>query len=128
MKVYPADRAARRAAREAKLAAEIAAGIASMTAASDWDDPEITDQWTELTAAHRRANGRCKLCGGRVSLTRHHRHQLSPTIDHRIPMSKGGSDYRENLQLAHRRCNSRKGDRVKERKRPMTSPRQREGA
>lgn len=32
------------------------------------------------------------------------------TIDHRIPRSKGGSDRRDNLVLACRKCNEQRGD------------------
>lgn len=33
-----------------------------------------------------------------------------PTFDHIIPLSRGGADERENLQLAHRDCNLKKAD------------------
>jgi 5-methylcytosine-specific restriction endonuclease McrA len=36
---------------------------------------------------------------------------LAPTIDHIVPVSKGGDDTRANVQLAHFRCNSVKGNR-----------------
>lgn len=36
---------------------------------------------------------------------------LGPTIDHVMPLSKGGSWDLENLKLAHRKCNQEKGDR-----------------
>lgn len=32
------------------------------------------------------------------------------TIDHKIAKSKGGSNRRENLQLAHKLCNRKKGN------------------
>lgn len=35
-------------------------------------------------------------------------------MDHVIPRAKGGSNAVENLRLAHRRCNSRRGSRVPE--------------
>ena len=34
----------------------------------------------------------------------------SPTLDHVIPRSKGGSDDRSNLRTAHLWCNSLRGD------------------
>lgn len=73
-------------------------------------DPEVTDQWTEVIAAYRRSGGLCGICHESVDLTvRSGRAQ--PTIDHIVPKSKGWSDERSNLQLAHRGCNSQKGNR-----------------
>jgi 5-methylcytosine-specific restriction endonuclease McrA len=36
---------------------------------------------------------------------------LAPTIDHVVPVSRGGDDIKANVQLAHFRCNSVKGPR-----------------
>lgn len=44
-------------------------------------------------------NGKCLCCGSRKKLT----------IDHVVPISQGGTDDIENLQLLCRSCNSRKG-------------------
>jgi 5-methylcytosine-specific restriction endonuclease McrA len=43
----------------------------------------------------------CALCGG----------EGADTKDHIIPRSLGGSDALDNLRPAHRRCNSRRGNR-----------------
>lgn len=44
----------------------------------------------------------CGICGGGVAPD-----QMS--IDHIVPISRGGTDDLDNLQAAHRSCNSRKG-------------------
>ena len=54
----------------------------------------------------------CALCGEDVDLTVKWPHGDAPTRDHVIPHSLGGSDDPSNLQLAHARCNRRKGNRV----------------
>ena len=55
----------------------------------------------------------CGICGNPVDFSYKYPHPLSPTVDHIIPVSKGGhpSDI-SNLQLAHRCCNRAKSDRV----------------
>ena len=59
----------------------------------------------------------CGICGKPVDFSLKYPHPLSPTIDHIIPLAKGGhpSDI-DNLQLAHRCCNRQKSDRLVERK------------
>lgn len=54
---------------------------------------------------------RCQLCGGSVSMETKVPDALAPTIDHIIPVSRGGDDTKANVQLAHFRCNSVKGPR-----------------
>lgn len=34
------------------------------------------------------------------------------SLDHKMPVSKGGTNDISNLQIAHLRCNQRKGNRV----------------
>lgn len=55
---------------------------------------------------------RCGLCGGRVTRMKAHPDPNAPSIDHIIPVSRGGSpDDPANLQLAHLGCNLSKRDR-----------------
>jgi len=51
----------------------------------------------------RRDGHRCQYCG---------RSDLSLTIDHVLPLSRGGEDTWENLVCACVQCNNRKGDRT----------------
>lgn len=55
----------------------------------------------------------CGICGKPVDFSLKYPHPLSPTVDHIVPVSKGGhpSDI-NNLQLAHRCCNRQKSDKV----------------
>jgi len=47
----------------------------------------------------------CALCNLPIS-------DAEKTIDHIVPMSKGGTNEISNMQIAHLRCNQRKGNRV----------------
>ena len=55
----------------------------------------------------------CGICGNEVDFSLKFPHPLSPTIDHIIPVAKGGhpSDI-NNLQLAHFWCNRQKSDKL----------------
>lgn len=47
----------------------------------------------------------CWICGGWVNQSLHHRDPMSRTVDHLKPRAAGGQDTRDNVRLAHRRCN-----------------------
>jgi 5-methylcytosine-specific restriction endonuclease McrA len=51
-----------------------------------------------------RSQGRCGICGEGILYA-------EMTVDHIVPISKGGQHRLDNLQAAHRGCNSRKGAR-----------------
>jgi len=49
--------------------------------------------------------------GWQCGICQQHVEPADATLDHIIPLSRGGPHTRANVQLAHRRCNSRKGAR-----------------
>lgn len=68
----------------------------------------------------KRDNNKCALCGGDCDLydyevTEHGAVVCGdsyPSIDHIIPIAKGGQHVWENVQLAHRGCNRKKSDTI----------------
>jgi 5-methylcytosine-specific restriction endonuclease McrA len=50
----------------------------------------------------------CQLCKENLNDLVKYPHPLSTSIDHIVPVWKGGSDNLSNLQLAHRLCNMKK--------------------
>jgi 5-methylcytosine-specific restriction endonuclease McrA len=54
----------------------------------------------------------CYLCGDAVDMTISRTSRWGATLDHVIPVSKGGTDSEDNLKLAHWICNNRKNDKV----------------
>jgi len=52
-----------------------------------------------------RDNWICGICGRKINRRLKRRNPLSKSIDHIIPLSKGGSDSPINVQAAHLRCN-----------------------
>jgi len=47
----------------------------------------------------------CGLCGRKINKRLKHPNPFSPSIDHIIPLSRGGADAPVNVQAAHLRCN-----------------------
>ena len=60
----------------------------------------------------RRDGWKCQICGTTTPqfLLVNNRHRRQPTIDHRVPISKGGGHTYENVQCCCRECNTRKGN------------------
>lgn len=54
----------------------------------------------------------CHLCTEPVDRTLSGRDRLGPTLDHVVPLSRGGEHSYANVKLAHRRCNVRRGVRL----------------
>ena len=54
----------------------------------------------------------CGICKERVDFRLKHPDPKSPSIDHIIPLSKGGTHTYENVQLTHLVCNLRKSDKI----------------
>lgn len=58
-----------------------------------------------------RDQGICQLCKTRVPRSAVLPHPKAATLDHIVPLSKGGTHDAINIQLAHSRCNTSKGNR-----------------
>lgn len=54
----------------------------------------------------------CYLCGMAIDMALLANHKFSATIDHIIPLSRGGSHNLENTRPAHLSCNSKKHDKM----------------
>ncbi|RQM94427.1 hypothetical protein COR53_07845 [Staphylococcus pettenkoferi] len=55
-----------------------------------------------------RDGGRCYLCGDDVLFSYNFNHPKYPTIEHVVPISKGGTHSWDNVMVACRDCNTRK--------------------
>ena len=55
----------------------------------------------------------CAICGREVDKSLPPNDPLAPEVDEIVPVSRGGSPYDwDNLQLVHRICNQKKGNRM----------------
>lgn len=63
-------------------------------------------------AIFERDGWRCHICRLKVERDALVPHPLAPTIDHLIPLARGGGDTPANVATAHFLCNSIKGDRT----------------
>jgi hypothetical protein len=59
----------------------------------------------------KRDGAKCHLCHRKVNMDLSGRAKWGPTIDHLVPVSKGGTNHPANLALAHRHCNTSRGNR-----------------
>ena len=59
-----------------------------------------------------RDGGDCGICAEAVEMDRRRPDPMSPSVDHVIPWSLGGSNEPDNCQLAHLVCNLRKNNRT----------------
>lgn len=65
-----------------------------------------------LSEIAERDNWICQLCGMPIDQAIVGPHPRCASIDHKLPLSRGGTNHDDNLQLAHLGCNARKHDRV----------------
>lgn len=73
------------------------------------------DNSITLKALNDRDKGICQICGGLVDfndIVNGHIGRFYPTLDHIVPLSKGGAHTWSNVQLAHMCCNAGKCDRT----------------
>lgn len=61
---------------------------------------------------HERDGWTCKLCGESIDRDVAWPDPKSPSLDHIVPLSKGGAHSTTNVQSAHLGCNSSKGDKL----------------
>lgn len=64
----------------------------------------------DLRMVYAKDNGKCYICGRRCQLDLRVRNGLMATVDHVIPLSKGGMDIDSNKRLACQECNLLKGN------------------
>lgn len=57
-------------------------------------------------------DGLCGICKQTINLTIKHPHKMSLSIDHILPISKGGNNFQSNLQPTHLICNLLKSDNI----------------
>jgi 5-methylcytosine-specific restriction endonuclease McrA len=76
-----------------------------------------------LAAVAAREGYRCGLCGDPVDMAVPLDDGRAITLDQVIPRAHGGSDHRDNLQLAHRDCNQAKADALTIEQRTVNLPR-----
>lgn len=76
-------------------------------------NPRNGRPYRRLVAAQKAMRHPCWLCGHSINPSLDARHPLSFTLDHLVPLSRGGSLLDPaNARSAHRRCNSRRGNRT----------------
>lgn len=72
----------------------------------------VFDEQVHMTTVIERDGWTCGLCGDPVDPAIDWPDSMSASIDHIIPIARGGRHNYENVQLAHLLCNLRKKDRI----------------
>lgn len=75
----------------------------------------VFDESISLRGLFERDGGICQICGKKTDahdIVNGHIGRLYPTLDHIIPLSKGGTHTWNNVQLAHMACNAGKCDKT----------------
>lgn len=62
-----------------------------------------------INAKWEASNKTCCLCGMRIDDTLSSPHPMSLTLEHLTPISRGGTHNLDNIDFAHRACNTKKG-------------------
>lgn len=76
-------------------------------------NPRNGRPYRRLVAAVKAQGDPCARCGHNIDPTLDARHPLSFTLDHVVPLSRGGNLLDPaNARAMHRRCNSARGNRV----------------
>lgn len=63
-----------------------------------------------VTYIYNRDRETCHICRRHININLKHPHPMSMTLDHVIPIAKGGTHERKNIKAAHLICNSTKRD------------------
>ncbi|MER7331681.1 MULTISPECIES: HNH endonuclease [unclassified Micromonospora] len=74
----------------------------------------VTTEYFTSLEIYERDGWICGICHQHVDPKLEFPHPWSKSLDHRIPVSKGGPHSRENTQIAHLLCNLRKSDKLLE--------------
>lgn len=72
-------------------------------------DPSVT-----LVNVFNKFNGKCAICDKQMKMEGDWRSDDYPSMDHIIPLSKGGTHEWKNIQLLCRKCNCEKHDKIDE--------------
>ncbi|MER7806155.1 HNH endonuclease [Streptomyces sp900116325] len=87
-------------------------------------NPRNGRPYRRLVAAVKAQRHPCWLCGYDIAPGLDARHPLSFTLDHLVPLSRGGSLLDPaNARSAHRKCNSSRGNRTEARPQQRASRR-----
>lgn len=75
-------------------------------------DQEIGCKSITIAAVGARDGWICGICGKYIPIADNPNSNEAPSLDHIIPISKGGLHSWDNIQIAHRVCNSRKSSKT----------------